>query len=63
MEFEIEQIEKIRIKEEQLDFGVPQEHIEGHAFHTYTLTSPDKTFVEFAFQHNVCGRSFYAEAL
>ena len=40
--------------------GVPEEHILGHAFHTYKLTSPDNT-VSFEFQHNVCGRSIYAE--
>ena len=32
----------------------------GHAYHTYRLTSPDNT-VSFEFQHNVCGRSIYAE--
>ena len=37
-----------------------QEYLKGHAFHTYTLTSEDKT-VSFQFQHNVCGRRFYAE--
>ena len=37
-----------------------QEYINGHAFHTYTLTSEDGT-VNFQFQHNVCGRRFYAE--
>ncbi len=31
----------------------------GHAFHTYRLKSPDGT-VSFEFQHNVCGRGFYA---
>ncbi|KAF3510091.1 hypothetical protein F2Q69_00002244 [Brassica cretica] len=40
--------------------GVPEEHVSGHAFHLYHLTSPDKT-VSFEFQHNVCGRSIYAE--
>lgn len=37
-----------------------QAHLSGHAFHTYSLTSPDET-VSFQFQHNVCGRRFYAE--
>jgi dihydrodipicolinate reductase len=40
--------------------GVPEEHLGGHAFHTYRLTSPDGT-VGFEFQHNVCGRTIYAE--
>ena len=53
-----------------------EEHLAGHAFHTYRLTSPDG-LVTFEFkvcppsslcvrsspgiQHNVCGRSIYAE--
>ena len=36
--------------------GVPEEHLLGHAFHTYKLVSADGT-VAFEFQHNVCGRS------
>ena len=42
------------------EMGVPEEHLLGHAFHTYRLVSPDET-VAFEFQHNVCGRSIYAE--
>lgn len=41
------------------DWGIPEEHIGGHAWHTYTLDSPDKT-VKFAFTHNVNGRDVYA---
>lgn len=40
--------------------GVPEDNIDGHAFHTYTLTSPDGT-VQFVFKHNVVERSIYAE--
>ncbi len=40
--------------------GVPQDHLAGHAYHTYQLVSPDNT-VSFEFQHNVCGRSIYAD--
>ncbi len=32
----------------------------GHAFHTYTLDSADKT-VHFEFQHNILGRDIYGE--
>jgi 4-hydroxy-tetrahydrodipicolinate reductase len=60
IEFDVEQIEMLRDRESQLAFKVPEEHLPGHAFHTYTLTSPDGT-VQFEFKHNVCGRSFYAE--
>jgi 4-hydroxy-tetrahydrodipicolinate reductase len=34
--------------------------MKGHAFHTYTLTSPDGS-VEFQLKHNVAGRTVYAE--
>jgi 4-hydroxy-tetrahydrodipicolinate reductase len=40
--------------------GVPEAALAGHAFHTYRLTSPDGS-VAFEFQHNVCGRTIYAE--
>lgn len=41
-------------------WGVPDEHIKGHAYHTYTLTSDDNT-VTFVFKHNVNGREIYAK--
>ncbi|MDR0303423.1 MAG: dihydrodipicolinate reductase [Chitinispirillales bacterium] len=53
-------IQKIRREEEQINFGVPQNYLLGHAFHTYRLESEDKT-VAFEFKHNVCGRNIYAE--
>ncbi len=40
--------------------GVPEDALEGHAFHTYRLTSPDGT-VSFTFKHNVRQRRVYAE--
>lgn len=40
--------------------GVPEAHISGHAFHTYTVTSPEGD-VTLEFKHNVCGREVYAE--
>ncbi|XP_061349894.1 4-hydroxy-tetrahydrodipicolinate reductase 2, chloroplastic-like [Gastrolobium bilobum] len=59
--FNMDQIQLIRDPKEQLEMvGVPEEHLLGHAFHMYHLTSPDDT-VSFEFQHNVCGRSIYAE--
>lgn len=39
---------------------VPEDALNGHAFHTYALTSADGA-VEFQIRHNVCGRSVYAE--
>ncbi|PRQ49878.1 putative 4-hydroxy-tetrahydrodipicolinate reductase [Rosa chinensis] len=59
--FDMDQIQLIRDPQKQLEMvGVPEEHLSGHAFHMYHLTSPDQT-VSFQFQHNVCGRSIYAE--
>ena len=60
-DFDVEtDVEMLRDDESSLDFGVPEEGLRGHAFHTYTLTSPDGS-VQFALQHNVVGRNIYAE--
>ena len=60
-DFDVSDIELVRDVESQTGrMGVPEEHLLGHAFHTYRLTSADGT-VSFEFQHNVCGRSIYAE--
>lgn len=40
-------------------WGVPQNYLTGHGWHTYTLNSADKT-VCFEFSHNVNGRDVYA---
>ncbi|KAK3151028.1 hypothetical protein QOZ80_3AG0240750 [Eleusine coracana subsp. coracana] len=59
--YDMNRIVKIRDPKQQLEMvGVPEEHIEGHAFHLYHITSPDDS-VSFELQHNVCGRSIYAE--
>lgn len=61
IDFEEEQIEMVRAPAEQMQrMHVPEEHLLGHAFHTYELTSPDG-MVKLKFEHNVCGRSIYAE--
>ncbi len=41
-------------------WGIPEEHLKGHGWHTYTLTSEDST-VHFEFTHNVNGRDVYAQ--
>ena len=54
-------IEKVRDEKNQMErMHVPEQYLGGHAFHTYSLDSEDGT-VHFEFQHNVCGRSIYAE--
>lgn len=57
--FKEDEIEKERDPQlQQQDWGIPEEHLNGHAWHTYTLTSPDET-VTFSFTHNVNGREIY----
>ncbi|KAJ3679871.1 hypothetical protein LUZ60_016149 [Juncus effusus] len=59
--FDMNEIKMVRDPDEQVNMvGVPPEYLDGHAYHVYNLTSPDET-VSFEFQHNVCGRSIYAE--
>lgn len=60
--FDVENIKMHRDAVSQKAFGVPAEHLDGHAFHTYTLKSADGS-VEFQFKHNVCGRRTYAEGV
>jgi 4-hydroxy-tetrahydrodipicolinate reductase len=43
--FKEEDIVKLRERELQLAFKVPEAHLKGHAFHTYRLTSPDNRCV------------------
>merc|ERR1712194_568524 len=59
-DFTYDDIEMVRGDQEAMDFGVPEEGLNGHAFHTYTLTSSDGS-VNFQLQHNVVGRTVYAE--
>jgi len=59
-EYTYDDIDMIRDEQESMDFGVEEEDLNGHAFHTYTLTSPDGS-VAFQLKHNVSGRTVYAE--
>lgn len=59
-DFDYDDIEMLRSDEDSLAFGVTEEYLKGHAFHTYTLTSPDGSVV-FQLKHNVSGRTVYAE--
>jgi 4-hydroxy-tetrahydrodipicolinate reductase len=61
LDFGEDQIVKERDPETQATrWGVPQEYLTGHGWHTYTLTSADQT-VRFEFSHNVNGRDVYAK--
>jgi 4-hydroxy-tetrahydrodipicolinate reductase len=58
--FEADEIVKERDPEIQgTQWGIPQEYLTGHGWHTYALISGDKT-VRFEFTHNVNGRDVYA---
>ena len=41
------------------EWRIPEEYLDGHGWHTYTLISKDQT-VKFEFCHNVNGRDVYA---
>ncbi|MBW2438041.1 MAG: dihydrodipicolinate reductase [Desulfobacterales bacterium] len=60
LDFAEDQIVKEREPDIQATrWGIPQEYLTGHGWHTYTLTSADQT-VRFEFSHNVNGRDVYA---
>jgi len=59
--FSEKEITKERDPENQKKiWKIPDKFITGHGWHTYTLTSKDKT-VKFEFSHNVNGRDVYAK--
>ncbi|KXZ49169.1 hypothetical protein GPECTOR_23g95 [Gonium pectorale] len=59
--FDVSQIELVREPKEQVEvMKVPESALNGHAYHTYQLVSGDGS-VMFEFQHNVVGRTTYAE--
>jgi len=58
--FSVEDIDKERRpKIQKTRWGIPEQFLSGHGWHTYTLVSPDGT-VKFEFTHNVNGRDVYA---
>jgi 4-hydroxy-tetrahydrodipicolinate reductase len=60
LDFAEDQIAKERNPEIQASqWGIPQNYLTGHGWHTYALTSADQT-VRFEFTHNVNGRDVYA---
>jgi 4-hydroxy-tetrahydrodipicolinate reductase len=59
--FSKDDIKKERDPEVQKNiWGIPEEYLGGHGWHTYTLVSSDNT-VRFVFSHNVNGRDVYAK--
>lgn len=60
VDFDAAAIEKLREPDAQRGFGVPEEHLAGHAFHRYELSAAAGT-VRLVLEHNVVGRRVYAE--
>lgn len=59
--YNVEQIEMERDPAKQkAEWGVPEEFLGGHAWHTYTITAKDGNSL-FEFKHNINGRSIYIE--
>jgi len=51
---------KIRDPEiQKKEWLIPEDYLNGHAWHTYTLDAPDKT-ARFQFSHNINGRDIYS---
>ena len=53
-------IKKERSPEIQKNMGIPNNYLNGHAWHTYNISSIDDS-VKFKFVHNVNGRTIYAK--
>ena len=59
LSFSEDQILKMRDPEiQKTQWGIPEQHLDGHGWHTYSLVSQDQT-VRFEFTHNVNGRMVY----
>ncbi len=59
--FREDEICKIRDPEiQKKEWKIPEEHLKGHAWHTYTLRSADGSTL-FEFTHNINGRQIYVE--
>ena len=56
-----QEIEMVRDPKVQRDvWKIPEQHLSGHAWHTYTLTSKDGSAC-FQFKHNINGRQIYIQ--
>ncbi len=61
VDFSADRIIKVRDPQVQKDkWGVPEQYLDGHGWHFYTLDAPDKT-ARFGFSHCINGREIYAE--
>lgn len=61
LNYAVDDIEMERDPQKQKDeWGVPEEFLSGHAWHTYTITAKDGDSL-FEFKHNINGRNIYIE--
>lgn len=61
VEFDENDIQKVRDPEiQKREWQIPEEHLSGHAYHTYTLTAKDGSCT-FTFSHNIRGREVYVK--
>lgn len=61
LDFSADDIEMERDPRRQAEeWGIAEDFLKGHGWHTYTLMSEDQT-VKFEFIHNVSGRDIYAQ--
>lgn len=61
VEFTEDDIQMERNPENQKNlWNIPEQYLDGHGWHTYTLDSADKTS-RFAITHNISGRDIYAD--
>ena len=47
---------------QEVKLGIPKQYLNGHAYHTYTMLSPDGT-VCLQFTHNILGRNVYVDGV
>lgn len=53
------EIERNTERQEKI-WGIPQQYLSGHGWHTYTIESPDQTAL-FEITHNINGRDIYVK--
>lgn len=59
VDFTEDQIHKERDPDiQRREWQIPEEHLDGHGWHTYTLSAPDGSS-RFALTHNISGRDIY----
>lgn len=59
-DFDIKDIQMVRDpKQQETQFKIPRAHLDGHGYHTYTVTAKDGSAL-FEFTHNINGRDIYA---